>query len=477
MVEKTHAAEVVRPLQFVKVLSWSFLLLILGSNLGLSMFLSNYVENALMEKQKEFGLLLAENLNHQIYTRFTLPTMVGYKRIQLANPEQAGRLEQVVQSTIHSLNVKEVRLYGLDGMVVYSTNKEVVGRRGLAGPYVDFAIDDQVFSFELISRISKIEALFSFNLEPETLLLKTYSPMRSEEVLSTSGSRGRLMGALEFTQDITKEYLKVVNLERAVLGSSLVISLFLFVVILTILSRADRLNQDRIHEREKLERELMQQEKLAGMGRMVSGVAHEIRNPLGIIRSTAEHLKKKAEKSGHGDARLLGAIYDESKRLSRVVTDFLDYARPKSPKMTEVNIARVIEQVAVFLEGECAKHGVTLVRDVSDDIVIMGDKDLLYRAIYNVVTNAIQAMQTGGTITLTAAHEVDVVHLIIMDDGPGFPAEHIDRIKDPFYTTKDTGTGLGLAIVGSIVEGHGGQWSLSCGVDGGARVDMIFPDK
>lgn len=476
MVDKKDDAEV-RPLQFVKVLSWSFLLLILGSNLGLSIFLSNYVENALLEKQKEFGLLLAENLNHQIYTRFTLPTLVGYKKIQLANPEQSGRLEQVVKSTIHSLNVKEVRMYSLDGRVVYSTNKELVGRRGLSGPYVDFAIDEQVYSFELISNISKAEALFSFNLEPETLLLKTYSPMRSEEVLSTSGSRGRLMGALEFTQDITKEYLKLLNLERAVLGSSLLISIFLFVVILTILGRADRLNQDRIHEREKLERELMQQEKLAGMGRMVSGVAHEIRNPLGIIRSTAEHLRKKAEKAGTSDARLLGAIHDESKRLSRVVTDFLDYARPKSPKMVEVDLGRVIEQVVVFLEGECARHGVTLLREVPGDITVMGDKDLLYRAMYNVVTNAIQAMDGSGTITITATHEVDVVHVIILDDGPGFPAEHIDEIKDPFYTTKDTGTGLGLAIVGSIIEGHGGQWSLSCGVGGGARVDMIFPDQ
>ncbi|MBU1612636.1 MAG: two-component sensor histidine kinase [Proteobacteria bacterium] len=477
MVDTTDAA-LVRPLQFVKVLSWSFLLLILGFNLGLSLFLSNYVETALMDKQKEFGLLLAANLNHQIYTRFTLPSVVGYGKIQLSNPEQAGRLDQVVRSTIHSLNVQEVRMYALDGRVVYSTNKKLIGLKGLANEYVDVAIKDELYSFDLIFNISKFEALFSLTLDPETLLLKTFSPMRSEESLSTTGAKGRLMGVLEFTQDITGEYLKLVNLERMVLGSSLITSIILFVVILTILGRADRLNQERIIEREKLERELMQQEKLAGMGRMVAGVAHEIRNPLGIIRSTAEHLKKKAEKQGGGsDVQLLGAIYDESKRLSRVVTDFLDYARPKQPHKTEVDVSRVVEQVIVFLDNECSKRGVVIESSVPEGISVMGDKDLLYRAFYNVVTNSLQAMEGGGTISISAAREVDVVHLIFMDSGPGFPAEHIEQIKDPFYTTKDTGTGLGLAIVGSILEGHGAQWSLSCGVDGGARVDMIFPEQ
>ncbi len=466
-----------RPLQFVKVLSWSFLLLILACNLGLSFFLSNYVEKVLMEKQKEFALLLAENLNHQIYTRFTLPTFMAFKKIQLSNPEQAGRLDQVVKSTIHSLNVQEVRMYGLNGMIVYSTKKDLMGVLGLAGPYVDIAIDKQVYSFKLISNISKLKALFRFNLEPETLLLKTYTPMHSEEVLSTKGVGGRLMGVLEFTQDITGEYLKLVNMERIVLGSSLVTSMILFIVILTILRRADRLNQDRIQEREKLERELMQQEKLAGMGRMVSGVAHEIRNPLGIICSTAEHLKKRSEREAAGEAKLLGAMYDEAKRLSRVVTDFLDYARPKTPQPKEVDLGKIVEQVVVFLEGECTKNKIFLKRNVPENIIVIGDKDQIYRAIYNVISNSIQALEQGGTITLHAQQSRDGIHLVIEDNGPGFPVEHIEKVKDPFFTTKTTGTGLGLAIVGSIMEGHGGLLVLGSCLTGGARVDMIFPHR
>lgn len=462
------------PLQFVKVLSWSILFLILVFNLGFSFFVSNYAESTLLEKQKEFSLLLAENLSHQIYTRFTLPTLVGYGRIRLRNEEQATRLDQTVRTTIHSFRVEEVRIYSLDQTISYSTTKDIVGTKGEGNEYLDVALQDQVYSFDLHSRISRLGALLHFNMPPGTMKLRTYYPLRSEENLS-GGPTGHLMGVLEFTQDITHEYVKVVNFERLVVASALLTSLLLFYVIMTVLRRTERLNAIRMEEKERLERELMQQEKLAGMGRMVAGVAHEIRNPLGIIRSTSEHLIKKAKKEGNSQSRLLEAIHEESERLSKVVTDFLDYARPKQPHMREVDLGRVVEQVSVFLEHECSAKGVVIQSDLQPGLTVHGDKDQLYRAFYNIVSNSIQALDGAGNITISGAHELDVVHLIFMDDGPGFASEHIDKLKDPFFTTKETGTGLGLAIVGSILEGHGAQWTLSCGLDGGARVDVIFP--
>ena len=470
----TDSGKQSRPLQFVKVLSWSILLLILAFNLALSFFISNYAETTLLEKQKEFGLLLAENLSHQIYTRFTLPTLVGYGRIRLRNEEQFTRLDQTVRTTIHSFRVEEVRIFSLDQTISYSTNREQLGTKEAPSKYLDVALEDQVYSFDIQSRISRLGALVHFNLPPGTMKLRTFYPLRSEENL-TGGPSGHLMGVLEFTQDITHEYTKVVNFERLVVTSALLTSLLLFYVIMTVLRRTERLNHLRLEEKERLERELMQQEKLAGMGRMVAGVAHEIRNPLGIISSTSEHLLKKAQKEGNPQGRLLEAIHEESKRLSKVVTDFLDYARPKQPTMHDVDVSRVVEQLAVFLEHECSEKGVVIERDVQEGLHVSGDKDQLYRAFYNIVSNSLQAMDGAGTITIKAAREVDVVHMIFMDTGPGFPADHLEQIKDPFFTTKDKGTGLGLAIVGSILEGHGADWSLSCGVDGGARVDIIFP--
>jgi len=210
------------------------------------------------------------------------------------------------------------------------------------------------------------------------------------------------------------------------------------------------------------------------MGRMVAGVAHEIRNPLGIIRSSAELVLKKARQEGHPNERLLQAMFDESTRLSRVVTEFLDYARPKKPLMQEVDLGRVIEQVAVFLETEAAKKEIVIRRDLAEDLKVMGDKAHLYRALYNIVSNAIQAMDAPGEIVIKGAHEVDVVHVIVMDEGSGVDQDLLEKVRDPFFTTKETGTGLGLAITDSILEGHGAQWSITNAPDKGARVDIIF---
>lgn len=471
----TPSSNKVRPLQYVRVLSWTFLVLILGFNFGLSVFISNYADKTLLEKQQQFSLLLAENLNHQIYTRFTLPTLVGFGRIRLSNPKQTELLDKVVRSTIHSFHVQEVRIYALDEMVVYSTDSSVVGKTGLSSSQVRQVIANETYSHRFVSTTSKLGALFSIRPDPGTMLIKYYFPMFSELTLSRDAPK-QLMGILEFTQDITEDYIAVLNFERLVIAMSLLTSIVLFYLIMTVLKRADRLNQERLLERERLERELMQQEKLAGMGRMVAGVAHEIRNPLGIIRSSAELVLKKTKKEGLPHERLLQAMYDESTRLSRVVTDFLDYARPKTPRRDTVDLARVLEQVAVFLENEAAARNVVIQREVEDGLTVQGDKDLLYRAVYNIVSNAIQAMEHGGKIILQAAAQQDgLVHLVILDQGPGFAPEHLHQLKDPFFTTKDTGTGLGLAITASILEGHGAQLDLSNVPGGGARVDIIFP--
>ena len=467
------SSEAVRPLQFVKVLSWSLLLLILAFNLGLSMFISNYADKTMLEKQREFSLLLAENLSHQVYTRFALPTMLAFGRLQLSQPKQAELLDQVVRSTIHSFHVDKVRIHSLEEQVVYSTDPEELGRKDLTNDHAIQSMTELNFSFQFVSSVSKIGALLRFNMPPGSFLLTTYYPLYSETSLDPT-AKEQVMGGLEFSQDITDDYMAVVNFERLVVLMSLTTSIILFTVIVMVLQRADRLNQERLAEREKLERELMQQEKLAGMGRMVAGVAHEIRNPLGIIRSSAELVLKKAKQEGHPQERLLQAMFDESTRLSRVVTDFLDYARPKTPGMHPVNLGRVIEQVAVFLETEAAKKEIVIRRDVPDELTVMGDKDLLYRALYNIVSNAIQAMDKPGEITIKAAHEVDVVHLIITDQGPGIEHECLEKVRDPFFTTKETGTGLGLAITASILEGHEAKWSISNGPECGARVDIIF---
>lgn len=470
-----------KPLQFVKVLTWTFLILILGTNLMLSVFLSKRAEQVLLEKQKEFGLLLSENLSHQIFTRFTLPTIIGYGQISLRNPEQFTRLDQVVRTTIHSFHVQEVRIYDPELRVTYSTDPNLVLRTGLAGEGVKRALNHEEPSFELFSKVSGLKALFKLGMRPGSVVMRGYTPLRMERNFGP-GAKNPIMGILEFSQDITEDYMSVVNFERLVYSSSLITSMVLFWLLISILRRVDRISAERQVEKEKLMAELHQQEKLAGMGRMVSGVAHEIRNPLGIIQSSAELVLKKAKADNHPHTRIIEAIYDESRRLSRTVNDFLDYARPRQPRKDEVDVCRILEQACVFLEHECEERGIRMTRACPEGTTALGDRDLIYRAVYNVLGNAMQAMPEGGNIHVDVSTRQEgasggppVLVLAVRDSGPGFDEKNLDKVKDPFFSTKDTGTGLGLAIVTSIVESHGGAVTLANHPEGGAVVQLTLP--
>ncbi|WP_243544529.1 ATP-binding protein [Pseudodesulfovibrio tunisiensis] len=465
-----------RPLQIVKLLTWTLFIIILGFSLLLSVFISKYAEGTLLEKQEEFGLLLAENVSHQVFTRFVMPTVYRYGGIRLRHPDQFDNLDQVVRSTIHSFHVTSLRIYDAEGTITYSLNKDEVGEK--KGPLyrITHTWDTEEFSSEIIANVSKFMALFRMTLQPGSLTLRAYYPLRAERSL-TEMSENPIMGILEFQQDITDDYKAILNFERLVIAFSLLTSLGLFFIILVVIRRAERLHLENLREKERYERELMQQEKLAGMGRMVSGVAHEIRNPLGIICSSAELILKKARKDQAPNPRLIEALFEEAKRLSRTVTEFLDYARPRQPVRRPVDVSRLLEQVSVFLEPECEKLGVTVERDYSGDVTTQGDKDLLYRAFYNILANALQAMNGPGAIHITAVRENGNVHVTMLDSGPGFDPEHLEQVRDPFFTTKDSGTGLGLALVSTILESHGASLDLSNNADGGARVDMIFPDQ
>jgi signal transduction histidine kinase len=465
------------PFDFVKFLSWSLFVLLAGFSLALSISISNYAETALLSKQKQFALLLAENLNHQIYRRFTLPTLIGYGYITLKNEEQYARLDQVVLSTIHSFHVMDVRIYDLVDKVSYSTNKDAVGVTGQGGAAVKNALDKGESTYAIVKRANPFFGFFFLQPKAGDVALKLTYPLRAEQSLSNP-HENPIIGILEITQDITEDYETVLTFQRLVVVSTFLGSFLLFFVLRAVFRRADRMNAERIREKERLERQLHQQEKLAGMGRMVAGVAHEIRNPLGIIQSSAELLMKKASKENDRSALILKAIYDEAKRLGRIVGDFLDYARPRTPRRDPVNLAPVLDQMAVFLERECAGQQVELIREYPAEVPAAGDKDLLYRAIYNIVSNAIQALAgTGqpGQVTIGARTGDGETLLTFADTGPGFDASTRDKALDPFFTTKDQGTGLGLAIVANIVESHGGRLSIADNPGGGALVQVVLP--
>ena len=284
------------------------------------------------------------------------------------------------------------------------------------------------------------------------------------------------MGALELTQDITSDYEQILLFQGVVVVTCLLSSVIMFALLLMLIQRAERVLADRMAKNRQLENELHSNEKLVSMGRVIASIAHEIRNPLGIIRSSAELLQRRMGKADAGTSRILQAIYDESVRLSQTVNDFLDYARPRQPRQDLVDLDLVLSQVLAFLEGELGRVGVAVERATSPGLWVRGDKDLLYRAIYNILVNGQQAMDGPGIIRISSRMSDDGrVVLEALDSGPGFDPALLDSVLDPFFTTKDGGTGLGLPIVSSIINSHGGEIQLENGPEGGALVRILLP--
>ncbi|MDD4648659.1 MAG: ATP-binding protein, partial [Desulfoplanes sp.] len=235
-----------------------------------------------------------------------------------------------------------------------------------------------------------------------------------------------------------------------------------------------RIFAERMRDKERLEHELHQNEKLASMGRMVASIAHEIRNPLGIIKSSAELLLKKAKKDQDSRAGILQAVLDEAERLARIVNDFLDYARPKSPTMVPVDLCRIVDHIQAFLGNDMLERGIELVKNCPEHVLVQGDSDLLYRAVYNLVVNAGQAISGSGRIRIVIRAYSQGAVLEVHDSGPGFEPDMLEKYLEPFYTTKDFGTGLGLSIVSTILTSHGARMQLENAPEGGGLVRITF---
>ncbi len=227
-------------------------------------------------------------------------------------------------------------------------------------------------------------------------------------------------------------------------------------------------------ELERAQQRLIQGERLAALGEMSAVVAHEVRNPLGVIFNSLGSLRRLVRPTG--DAKmLLEIVEEEADRLNRIVGDLLDFARPATPELVREPLERVVEDaLAVALAQRPAAFEVARELDPSLPAVPM-DARLVRQAVLNVIVNALQAMPEGGRLTVRTRAEGDEAVLEIEDTGAGIPDEVRARIFEPFFTTKASGTGLGLAVVRRIVEGHGGTMVVRSRAGEGTVFGLKFP--
>lgn len=232
-------------------------------------------------------------------------------------------------------------------------------------------------------------------------------------------------------------------------------------------------------EQRDLSERVLVAEKLAAAGTLSAGLSHEIRNPLNSIGLQFSILERRVKRRVAVEVQPellepLAAIRHELDRLSRLVGDFLDFARPREFAPSPVDLAALAESVGTQLMPQALDAGVQLECHCGHARAILGEVDRLRQALINLALNAIQATPAGGLVKIEVGESSGAVFVAVEDTGPGIPAVVRPRLFEPFYTTKPTGTGLGLPIVYSIVRRHGGNLSLEEDWPRGARFVMRF---
>jgi two-component system sensor histidine kinase PilS (NtrC family) len=207
-------------------------------------------------------------------------------------------------------------------------------------------------------------------------------------------------------------------------------------------------------ELRRMQLEVERAERLASVGRFAAGIAHEIRNPLASISGSIEMLK--TTPGADADSRqLMDIAVREVDRLNRLITDLLDYARPRSEERRPLDLGEQVAEIARAFALE-RREKICVVSDLSPGVVVEAATGQLRQVIWNLIRNAAEAMPDGGEIAIRLAGDGTHAALEVRDEGPGIPSDRLERIFEPFYSTKAGGTGLGLATVARIVADHNG---------------------
>jgi signal transduction histidine kinase len=442
----------------VKYFSFTSLSVILLASMILTWSLSNNAKKVMLDRSDSYSRLFAQNLNRQVFLQFVLPTVVRYGRIALSDSTQFERLDTIVRNITRGMNIESVTIFdSRENIISYSTEPDLVGKRDAGGMEYQKALDGENSSV-LISSGSLLNLLPG--APPVFCTLKTYVPFRQERGLSNR--TGEIMGVIEVVKDLSEDLRAIISLQYKIMLWSLTVMGVLFGVLSAIVVRANRILEERARERRRLEEQLNESQRLATLGKMVAAVSHEIKNPLGIVRSTAEILGKRISKVAPGNEQLAEIIVEETTRLDGIVREFLDFARPKEPTIVYGSLNGLVERLACFMKPEFAEKNIDFVQELSPvlpDIPMDGEQ--IYQVLLNMVFNALQAMDSdaGGKITIKTypLPHGKTVAIEVSDTGVGMPEEKMEQIFTPFFTDKNRGTGLGLSISKNIVEKHGGS--------------------
>lgn len=461
--------EKAKPFRLVKYFTVISLVLIFLGAIVLSLLNTHWARSIQRQKSEDYALLILENLNHQVFMQFILPVALQFGEIKLRNRDQFERLDRVVRNTLHSFQIEMVNIYDVNNTVAYSFSQELVGKTNLGGTGFEKAISGNTVSRQ-VQRGNFWEIWLGI---PKESRLITFAPLRAER--APAKISGPVLGVIEIVQDLSQEYKPIFKIQTLVISTSALVMLVLFLVLAYVVKRGEGIIEKRAAERLRLKDQLSRAKHLSSLGEMAAAISHEVRNPLGIIRSSAELLKKKVL-AFDPENTIPDIIVEEASRLNDIITDFLKFAKPRTPNMISCRIEDVLEKNLAYLAPQLETNRCVIQKSYQADLPeITADTAMLYQAFLNILINAVQAMPDGGTISIDVNSNHELVNVEIADEGRGIAEDLLEKIWDPFFTTKEKGTGLGLKIVKNIIDLHGGEIRIQSCSKGGACVSIRLP--
>ncbi|MBT2640757.1 ATP-binding protein [Bacillus sp. ISL-41] len=225
-------------------------------------------------------------------------------------------------------------------------------------------------------------------------------------------------------------------------------------------------------EKDLMRKEILRAEKLNTLGELAASIAHEIRNPLTVVKGFLQMMHKQEKGNNH---YYLSLVLTELGRAESIINDYLNFAKPQFEKLEDAELAEIIAEVTLLLEAFAAKEGVQVNVQFEWAIYVKTDRNQLKQALVNIIKNAIEATDDGGEVNISQVSGVNETYIVVSDTGKGMDSAQLARLGTLFYTTKDKGTGLGTSVSIKIIEAMGGAISFKSEKGVGTEVTIILP--
>ena len=468
---------------------------------------SRIEKNDLIERSEKYAGYIVNHINLEMYEEFFTPAMSRYGYIDLDNnQDQFNSLDKVIKSNIYGFNLKKIYLFDMKGQIIYSNISEHIGYVLERGENLQL---DSALNGAPASALQETGMKDSKGVLVDESLLESYYPVY--EYNGGVVNRETQAGVMEIYQNMKELDIQIARAHKKaviITGSSMGL---LFLILLLIIKKASnviRLKTDQLVEaRDNLEEKVVERtqeikqtyerlqetqkrlsrsEKLAGIGTLAAGVAHEINNPLASVASCAEGLmnrmddvdfKSKDDEEVFPD--YLKTIYDETYRCKAIISKLLDFSRRQAPVFGEVDMNVLVTNVVKLIGRQKELKKLSIELNYSPvSVTIYGDVNQLQQVFLNMILNAIDATADGGKIKITTIGDDNYAQIIFEDTGCGIAPDNLDKIFEPFFTTKSPGkgTGLGLSICYGIIEEHKGKVSVSSnGIGKGTAFTISLP--